>query len=71
MDRLVGGKGGGEFLLVDALRRSLEAAQHIVNYELAFFPDIARDKLRLATMVPTGNTENGDAMKISAEIEQL
>ncbi len=29
VDRSVGGQGVGEFLLVDALRRSLEAAQHI------------------------------------------
>ncbi|CAB3764366.1 GNAT family N-acetyltransferase [Paraburkholderia solisilvae] len=29
VDRAVGGKGVGEFLLVDALRRSLEAAQQI------------------------------------------
>jgi len=29
VDRSVGGKGVGEFLLVDALRRSLEAAQQI------------------------------------------
>ena len=29
VDRSVGGKGVGEFLLVDALRRSLEATQHV------------------------------------------
>lgn len=29
VDRSAGGQGVGEFLLVDALRRSLEAAQHI------------------------------------------
>ena len=35
VDRSVGGQGVGEFLLVDALRRSLEAAQQIAAMAMA------------------------------------